>query len=454
MNQDLFAAQAWKILPHTLATIASGERWKPYKHLELISKIVWSELIEGNARIIVEAPPRHGKSEFCSKWLPIWYLENFAYKSIMMASYSANLSQDFGRKVRNEIMQNARLDVKLDPSSFAADDFMTTKGGRLVATGVGGSMIGRGADLMLLDDLYAGWVEAQSERGRKNVWDWWEGTAEGRLEPNASVIIISTRWHMQDLSGKLVQKEGLKKDGGLWTKIHLPALCENPATDLLGRKIGEALCPERYDEGHLLNIKQKRSPRIWQAQYQQNPIPVESIMFKREWWKDYRELPNNLDIVQIWDCAQKPGISNDRSVCATWGFTQTDAYLINIWKGKVEAPELERLAISQYNTFRPNFVMIEDASAGSSLIQYLKWKTKIPVQPYRPKGDKVTRALMTTPTIEAGKCHLPVSAPWREDFIAEHELFPDSEYKDQVDTTSMAIDYFNKPTPIYRIRQL
>lgn len=437
---------AVKAFPDTFAFHASGGRFKLYPHIRYVSEIITPALIKGGARLILSKPPRHGKSEFVSFWTPSWYLETFPTHSIILTSYAAELANSFGRKVRNEMESNPFFTTKLALDSTAAHRFHTREGGGMVTAGVGGPILGKGAHLFIVDDYYKNKEEADSENHRKKIEGWWETTGRTRLEPNASVLVVAQRWRENDFSAYLVKNHG-------FTEIKMPAIAvEN---DLLGRAVGEPLCPERYDLEALLSIKKDVGSATWNALYQQNPIPSEGGLFKRYWWRFYKELPEVKRLVQFWDCAQKTGITNDYSVCATWAECFNGFYLIDLKRNKWEAPDLERAAQSEWFKHRPSAVLIEDASSGSSLIQSLRRNTTMPIIPYHPGSrDKEVRASSATPTVEAGRCFLPENAPWLDDFIEEHERFPLSVHDDMVDTTSMMVEYFLEFKTNYRIRQL
>ncbi len=195
--------------------------------------------------------------------------------------------------------------------------------------------------------------------------------------------------------------------------------------------------------------------RAAEGQLNQNPIAAGGGLFKRAWWKRYREAPIYTRIVQFWDCAQKPGITNDYSVCATGGESEYGFFLMDIWRNKVSAPQLEQAVQNQYDRFKPNAIVIEDKSSGSSLIQNMNFKTKLPILPWEPgQRDKQVRASAVTPTVESGKVYLPEIGDWIETFIIEHERFPNAEHDDQVDTTSMALEYLRAGSAFPRIRSL
>jgi predicted phage terminase large subunit-like protein len=428
-------ANAWRWFPHTYAARVSEGRFKRYRHVDFAARKFVEAISQGNARLVISMPPRHGKSEEFSTWVPVWFLDNFPEKRIMLTSYAAELADEFGRKVRNEMADNPLVRTKLRGDSKAANRFHTSKGGGMTTLGVGGSATGKGADLFVIDDPYKDPRQAMSPTYNKHLRDWYEAVARTRLEPGGSMVLIMTRWTADDLAAHLVKTFG-------FTEIKLAAIAEKD--DPLGRAEGEALCPERYDVAALMRTKEEVGSYVWQALYQQNPVPIGGALIKRAWWKYYRETPRAfLRKIQCWDTAQKPGVTNDYTVCATWGETPTGYYLLDLLRIKVAFPGLQQALLSAYHKHMPQAVVIEDKSSGISLIQYAQAETRLPIIPYDPaQDDKVIRAAAAAPTIEAGNCHLPAEAPYLEDFVLEHERFPLGEHDDQVDTTSLAMDFF------------
>lgn len=428
----------FRIAPSSYAAVCSNHKWKKYPHIKYIESRILNSLYNGGGRFIVTVPPRHGKSEFISKWIPCWYLDTFSDRNIILTSYGDDLASSFGRFVRNHFEQNELAMARLKQDSQSANRFETTNGGGMVATGIGGPITGRGGHLLLIDDPYKNWEEANSAKVRQSVRDWFDTTFYTRQEPGATIILLQTRWHHDDLAGYLMREHSDK-----WEVINLPALAEE--NDKLGRSPGEALCPQRYDTEALESIKNGLSDQHWQSLYQQRPTKKGGEIFKREWWKYYDSVPTNITHrVQFWDTAQKPGLTNDYSVCATWGKAHEGYYLLDLFRAKLEAPELEQAIVQQYYKHRPHAVQIEDKSSGSSMIQYLRRGTAIPVLAYDPKQkDKQLRAIEATPLIRSGRCFLPRQAPWLSDFMIEHEQFPNAAHDDQVDSVSQMADYFS-----------
>jgi len=450
INDQSNIENLWRAFPHTYAQKASYQKWKPYKHLKYVLEQIYPSLLTGGGRFVVSMPPRHGKSETLSKWLPAWYLDNFGDRNVILTSYGDELASSFGRWVRNHFDGNELSNAKLKQDNFAAHRFQLTNGSSMITAGIGGSITGKGGHLLICDDPIKNWEEASSENYRQKVKDWFDTTFYTRQEPGSTIIVIMTRWHHADLAGYLLNEHNDK-----WQEISLPALAY--ANDAIGRAENEALCRERYDEKALDNLKNGLPDQHWVSLYQQRPSKIGGEIFKRDWWKYYDEAPKNIiQIAQFWDTAQKPGLTNDYSVCATWGKTHNGYYLLDLFRQKLEAPDLEQAVVQQFNKWKPMAVNIEDKSSGSSIIQYLRRSTTIPVLAYDPKQrDKEQRAIAATPTIRSGNCYLPRTARWLSDFITEHEEFPTSAHDDQVDTTSQMVEYFNNVSTYQpRVRSL
>lgn len=417
-----------------LAEVSPTFTWH-WKHLQHIRSFV-DRVIAGEVKkLMLFVPPRHGKSEQVTVRLPAWYLERWPDRRVIVGAYNQTLANKFSRKTRK--IANGRVDISSERT--AVEDWETNAGGGLRAVGVGGGITGQGGNLIIIDDPVKNREEANSSTYREKVWDWYTDDLYTRLEPGGAIILIMTRWHDDDLAGRILKSE----DGPNWTVINLPALAEE--NDALGRSPGEALCPERYNEDDLAKIKVVMGSGF-QALYQQRPSAEEGDIFKREWWRYYREAPDFRQIVQSWDTGFKKETANDFSVCTTWGVGEKGFYLLDRWKEKVEYPQLKRAAASQDAKWRPRVVLIEDKASGQSLIQELTQDTTIPVRkvPVGKYDDKISRAHAVTPTIEAGRVFLPEDAPWLSDYLDEMALFPNGEHDDDVDSTTQALNYFRK----------
>lgn len=257
-------AEFWRALPHLYAQVCSGGRWVCYSYLRLLSRIVFQAVTRGGARIIVNTPPRHGKSEFCSFWVPAWFLDASPDRRIMVVSYGDDLARGFGRRVRDEFQANPLCRARLREDVSAAGRWETPEGGGMVCTGIGGALTGRGFDLGIVDDPVKSWADAHSRVHQRRLQEWFGGTFLTRAEPGASIIIVMQRWTDDDLVGWLVGEHPEE-----WTVVRLPAEAE--PGDLLERAKGQALCPERYDGDELAAKRREVGRDVWNACYQQAP---------------------------------------------------------------------------------------------------------------------------------------------------------------------------------------
>ena len=374
-------------------------------------------------------PPRHGKSEQVTVRYSAWFLENDPTQRIILGAYNSTLSEKFSRKIRRIVQ--SRISLNTERKSVA--EWETELEGGLRAAGVGGGVTGMGANLIIIDDPVKSREEANSDAYQEKTWDWYKDDIYSRLEPNGAIILIQTRWNQNDLAGRILDSE----DGRNWRVINLPAEAEE--NDLLGREVGEALCPERYDEKALADIKLVQGAS-YQALYQQRPSAVEGEIFLRKWWRFYKELPLIEKIVQSWDTAFKDKQENDYSVCTTWGFGYNGYYLLHVWKGKVQYPQLKETVKLLANKFNPEEILIEDKASGQSIIQELQASTRLAIKPIKVDRNKIARANASTPLIECGKVFLPENANWYGTtvlgFIDNLSSFPNAAHDDEVDSTT------------------
>lgn len=402
------------------------------RHHKLINNKL-KKITDGSLkRAMFFMPPRHGKSRLISHEFAAWWMGHNPNKSVIFTTYNQELANEFGRKVRNRmyepLFQKAFPECRIVDDSSSAKRFHTTTGCTYYAVGAGGPLTGRGGDLIIIDDPLKNREEASSALIRQKIKDWYTSTLRTRLMTGGSILIVQTRWHMDDISGWLLSQENNE-----WDVLSLPALNED----------GSTLWPEKFNSEFILSAKKDIGSRDFQALYQQNPINDETNLIKRKWFKLYDERPFHTKfIAQFWDTAQQVGISNDYSVCTTWYETDNGFFLVDVWRNKLEFPQLIQSVESLYNKFKPNIVMIEDKSSGSSLIQQLRQKTRIPVIAFNPKmRDKIVRASAITPIIESGSVYVPRIASWLEDYFLELEGFPNLAHDDLVDSTSMALEY-------------
>lgn len=412
-----------------LSIVSPSFEWN-WRHLIYIREKL-NPIFNGDVKkLMLFMPPRHGKSEQVTVRLPAWYLEQNPGNRVIVGAYNQTLANKFSRKTRRIAQER----IKLSNERTAVEDWETMAGGGYRAIGVGAGITGMGGNLIIIDDPVKNREEANSETYREKVWDWYTDDLYTRQEPGAAIILIMTRWHQDDLAGRILQSEDSKN----WCVVNLPAEAEE--NDPLGREIGAALCPERYDLDALNSIKSVMGSS-YNALFQQRPSAIEGEIFKREWWKYFNPsaLPSFKRIIQSWDTGFKTKEYNDYSVCTTWGMTDSGYYLLGRWKGKVEFPELKRLVISLANQYGPHQILIEDKASGQSLIQELQRESSLPIKAIKIDRDKVARAHAVTPEIEAGNVFLPEGEKWLQDYTDVLSAFPNAAHDDDVDSTTQAL---------------
>jgi len=422
-------------------------------HIILLANLLESVARGEVLRLIVEMPPRHSKSIHVSELFPAWLLGHNPDLRIINASYASGLATAFSRRVRNtietdqyrELFPGTRL--AKDSRSAVAWDLEGRHGG-LIAAGVGSGITGHGADVLIIDDPVKDRASAESETIREATWDWYTSTARTRVHPGGAIIICQTRWHYDDLAGKLLAgKDEDDEFGDEWQEVKFPAIAET--SDALGRKVGEPLWEDRYPISELMAIKSAIGTRDWTALYQQSPTDEEGAIFPLQWWKYYdpKEMvfSSRTSTYQFWDTAFKEGEGADYSVCATWTVGHDGlVYGRDWWKGQPQFPELKRMVQVQYDAYKPDAIYIEDAASGQSLIQELK-RSNLPIRTFKADRSKEARAHAITPYIENGRVLLPEGHSFMAQFLEEHSRFPNAAHDDIVDTTTMALGLLARP---------
>jgi len=327
-------------------------------------------------------------------------------------------------------------------------DFTTTLQGTRMATSVGGVLTGRGADLIILDDPLKP-DEARSEPRRTSVNLWYDNSLLSRLNDKAKgcIIIVMQRLHQDDLVGHVLAQEG-------WEVLSFPAIAETDEVYIIDtpfgrrrftRRAGEALDPARESLKTLASIRQTSGEYTFASQYQQTPIPLGGAMVKTDWLRYYTpsERPERFTrVLQSWDTANKSSELNDFSVCTTWGVAGTSFYLLDVYRGRLNYPELKRKVEELATRHRPTTVLIEDKASGTQLIQELRGRV-LGVTAYDPPTgtDKTMRLHAQSAAFENGLVLLPRQAPWLAEYVTELTSFPGSKHDDQVDSTTQALHY-------------
>ncbi|SRR5579875_979343 len=382
--------------------------------------------------------PTHN-SEFISHWVPTWFLNRFPNKKVILASYAQDYATKWGAKVREELSLNPLAAIPMRIDTKAKKRFMTADGGQMITAGIGGPVTGEGADLLIIDDPFKNYEEAMSERIRQRNWDWWESVARTRLQPGATVIILHTRWHEDDLIGRL-------SEDPQWEKIHLPAMAEE--NDAMGRKPGEALCPERYDEKHLEQLKRDlKEGLVWWALFQQSPVTKGGNIIRGDWIQRYTSLPKDIDEIAIFaDLTYEEGEENDYTVVEAWGRKGADIYLIAQIRSQMGFGD-QCEAIVRMKALYPKayHIEIEKKANGAAVIETVK--KKIPgIFANNPKTSKEARLHAVAPIYQAKNVYYPdlSIAPWIKENLNEITKFPRAKHDDTVDVATMAVGYFGQ----------
>jgi len=427
------------------------------KHHRMLADMLMAIERGEKDRICVNIPPRHGKSQLVSIMFPAWFLGRNPDKKVMMVSHTTDLAVDFGRKVRNLINTEQYREifptVALAQDSKSAGRWNTSVGGEYYACGIGSALAGRGAHLLLVDDPHS---EQDVINGNFEVFDkayeWFTFGARTRLMPAGKVAIIQTRWHMDDLTGRVVRDMGQNERSDQYEVVEFPAILDT--TDKKTKKtVQKPLWPEFFDLEALLRTKASMPAFQWNAQYQQQPTAEEAALIKREWWREWtKETPPVCEyVIMSLDAAAETHNRADYTALTTWGVfmnEQESAYhiiLLNSIKQRLEFPELKNLAMEEYADWEPDAFIVEKKSAGTALYQEMR-RMGLPVQEYTPhrgSGDKLARLNSVADIVASGMVWVPQTR-WAEEVVEEIAGFPFMSHDDLVDSTVMALMRFRQ----------
>ncbi|GAB6043589.1 phage terminase large subunit [Endothiovibrio diazotrophicus] len=417
-------------------------RWNwDWAHLRKIRSALGRFYRREAPNLIITVPPRHGKSEQTTKRAPAFLLERHPDRRVIVGCYNQQLANKFSRAARK------LTQVRLSKDLNTAQEWETEADGGFRAVGVGAGVTGHGADWIYIDDPVKSREEANSATYREKVWEWFKDDLYTRLEPGGGFVLIMTRWHHDDLAGRILADEELSQDTEV---LHLPAIADEP-NDPLGREIGEALCPERYDVPKLKKLEALLGDSFL-ALYQGRPTKSSGDVIHSDWWRRYPAVQSSYRrVIQSWDTAQKDKERNDYNVCTTWGETHGgELHLLHVYRERLQYPALKRIAIAMAMRWRPDVVLIEDKGHGTALLQEFKGDTetrkkvrhlKISFIAVMPESDKVGRMEVEADQIKAGRVFLPEAAPWLPEFEQECSHFPAVAHDDQVDSMSQALFY-------------
>jgi predicted phage terminase large subunit-like protein len=409
----------------------------------------FERVVKGSCkRLIINMAPRHTKSEFASHLFPAFFLGHFPNKYVIQASNTADLAVDFGRKVRDTIStpeyQKIFPKTQIHADAAAAGKWKTTAKGEYFALGTGGTMTGRGGDLIVLDDPHSEQEAKQAETKPEiydGVFEWYTSGPRQRVQPGAAIVIVMTRWSKRDLTGQVLKAAADKETGEDWEVIELPAILPS----------GKSIWPEYWPEKEILAIKAELPIPKWMAQYQQTPTAEEGALVKREWWRRWpHEDPPHVDfIIQSWDTAFEKTQRADYSACTTWGVFQREhpdtgkfmpnLILLDAHKRRMEFPELKRVVLENYDKWQPEALIVEKRASGAPLIYELR-AMGIPVGEFTPSrgNDKIARVNAVSDLFYSGIIWAPEKR-WADEVIEEFAEFPAGEHDDYVDSSTQAL---------------
>ena len=451
--------------------------------MELINTLDALEKGElGTQRLLITMPPRHGKSWLASTLFPVYYLARKPNRNVLATSYNQDLAKTFGRQTRDHarepILHQAFPDFLMSEESKAVDDWRTTLGGGYYATGMGGSTTGRAATLLLVDDPTKAREEAESATQRNKTWSYYVSALTTRKQPEPDgtkpiEIIILTRWHPDDLAGRIMETEDWKE--GAWTHINFPAIrsvksnvkksvAELPEDDPRFIPQGQlskvapskrhyheeetaALWPERFPIEELRK-RERLDPREFASLYQQSPYIQGGNIIKSSWWSKTDDAPECSTIIISCDTAFKKTETADYSVMMVIGMDEnSDIHILDIIRDRYDFPELKRAAITLNAKWRGRGLRgfyVEDKASGQSLVQELRNQSGMAVIPVKVGTDKVSRLNAVLPLIEGGRVFIPNEAQWLDSFMDEAQSFPDGKHDDMIDALSMGLEAISK----------
>ena len=414
------------------------------KHHKIIAD-KFNKLAEGKIkRLIINMPPRHTKSEFASYLLPAWMVGRDPKLKIIQSTHTTELAVRFGRKAKTLMDSEEYKQVfktRLREDSQAAGKWETQQGGEYYAAGVGSAITGRGANLLIIDDPHSE-QDALNMQALERAYEWYTSGPRQRLQPGGAIVLVMTRWNTKDLTGALLSAQREAK-ADQWEIVEFPAILPS----------GKPVWPEYWKLEELEAVKASAGIQKWNAQYMQNPTSEEGAIIKREWWNDWEPdyIPALRHVIQSYDTAFMKKETADYSAITTWGvfYRNEDSgpqlILLDAVKDRFEFPELRRIALEQYNYWKPESVIVESKASGLPLTYELR-KMGIPVINYTPsKGnDKHTRVNSVAPLFESGCIWAPKNKEFAQEVIEECAAFPYGDHDDLVDSMTQAVMRFRQ----------
>jgi predicted phage terminase large subunit-like protein len=444
LRRDLFIFVA-----KVFQTVSPGDQYVHSWHIEAIAHELTRCRDGENNRLLITQPPRSLKSICTSVAFAAWALGHDPKLRFICVSYSQDLAVELSRQFRMVVESDwyQTLFPQMRIKKLTSNECVTTAGGGRIATSIGGTLTGRGADFIIIDDPLKA-EDAQSSAARKSVIDWYSGTLTSRLNDKRTgrIIIVMQRLHEEDLAGYVAAASDN------WRHLDLPAIALEDETVVTGsgkshdRKHGEPLQEKREPLEVLEKLKSELGSLTFSAQYQQRPIPLEGNVVKRKWFGRFDKAPEGagVQIVQSWDTASTTSNQSDYSACITAAIYTKRYYILDVWRGQLTYPDLKRKIVSHARRWRPNTMLIEKAGPGLPLYQELSIENhEACPRPIgvTPGSDKIVRLEAVSAIIERGDVLLPENEPWLDIFLNELLSFPSGKHDDQVDAFSQLLNW-------------
>jgi len=418
--------------------------WHHWKVGDLLERVIRGEI----TRLILNEPPRHGKSEQTSVRFPAYAMGKMPNLHMIIGSYASSLATGFGRKARNQV--RSPVFKRLFPGVTLAKDIGTAgshwalnTGSEFVAAGVGGGITGKGANIFVIDDPIKDRKQANSVVYREALKDWYRDVARTRLMPGGAIIIPMTRWHHDDLCGWLLREWPEEK----WVVARLPAIQDQDPSEFDPRQPGQALWESQFSLDILKRTREEIGPNSFNCLFQQKPNKGATSILQIAWIQqdfDITMLPRFSRVVASWDTAFEKGERNAYNVGTVWGDTGGEYYLIDVVRFRGVFPEVKKRMIALHEKHHTDAVLVEKAASGRDLLHELRVESEIPLIGIPVNRDKIQRADAVSGRFEAGRIHVPKHAPWLSDYFTELDEFPETAYKDQVDSTTQAIAWMSR----------
>ena len=453
LRQDLSS-----FIARSFMTLDPGTPYLPNWHIDAIAWQLMRVWRGECKRLIINVPPRSAKSICVTIGYTAWVMGHDPRKRIMAISYANELSLKHAADFRSVVTSGwyRALFPGFTIKTNRKNEIETSERGSRFAGSIGGSVLGRGADLIVIDDPINGLDAVLSAAERRRVTEFYDATLYSRLNDriNGAIIIVMQRLHQDDLVGHVLDKED-------WEVLSIPAIAMEDTTYRIGegaralyhRRAGEVLHPGREPLAWLEVAKRNLGTLNFSAQYQQNPLPAEGNAIKRDWLSSYDSARGPFDLViASWDTASTLSESSDWSVGTVWGARGQHYYLLDVIRGRWESPELRRKMIAVAEQYEVDATLIEDTELGRALSQDLRRTGQLFPLLQQARFDKTARLLAQAARFEGGQVFLPERADWLADYLSELLAFPTGRHDDQVDSTSQALKYLTARTPVVPVR--